>query len=46
MATTHPSNHCFEVVDIGHSKLQNDTTGHRTWETFTGYLSTETLKMT
>jgi len=24
----------FEVVDIGHSYLKNNTTGHRTWEVF------------
>jgi len=36
----------FEVVDIGHSKLQNNTTGHRTWEAFIGFCDRETVKMT
>jgi hypothetical protein len=46
MATTHTSNHCCEVADIGHSKLQNNTTGHRKWEFFIGFCNMETVKMT
>ena len=45
MGTTYNSSHCFDIVDIGHSKLQNNTTGHRTFEFFIGFLSSETLKM-
>jgi hypothetical protein len=44
MATTHTSNHCFEVVDIGHSKLQNNTTGHKKWDVFIGFCNMETVK--
>jgi hypothetical protein len=44
MATTHTSKHCFEVADIGHNKLQNNTTGHRMWETFIGFCNRERVE--
>jgi hypothetical protein len=46
MATTHTSNHCFDVLDIGHSKLQNNTIGHRKWEVIIAFCNMETVKMT
>jgi hypothetical protein len=46
MVTTHTSNHCCEVVDVGLSKQQINAIGHRKWEAFIGFLSTETVKMT
>jgi len=46
MATTHTSNNCFDIVDIGHSKLQKNTTRHRIWEAFIGFCIRETVKMT
>jgi hypothetical protein len=41
MASTQSSNRYFEVVDIGHGKLQKNSRVTRKWETFIGFLSTE-----
>ena len=44
LATTHNSNHCFELVDIGHTN--NRITEHRKWEAFIGFCNMETGKIT
>jgi len=43
--TTHNSNHCFEVDDIGHCKQQKNITEHRKWEAFIGFCNRKTVKM-
>jgi hypothetical protein len=46
LATTLTHNHCSKLADSGQSWLQSNTTGHREWENFTGFLSMEAVKMT